>query len=138
VIIRLVSTCLLLLAQLPLAAPASTCAGANPAVTSAVVKSVVPNGHVNQYNIQGTITNLGAQGQAANTLQFVDIYEGASQERLNDRGIPPLKPGQTYQFGYVWNRSIDAGQNSTTLEFRVRMVQGTNCNPSNAIYKLTL
>ncbi len=136
-IIRIVSAVLLLPALLPLAAPASTCAGANPAVTSAVVESVVPSGHLNQYHIQGTVTNLGAQGQPANTLQFVDIYGGASQERLNDRGIPPLKPGQTYHFGYVWNRSLDAGQNSTTLEFRVRMVQGTNCNPGNAIYKLT-
>lgn len=136
-IIRIVSAGLLLLAQLPLAAQASTCAGANPAVTSVVVKNVVPSGNVNQYHIQGTVTNLGSQGQANNTLQFVDIYEGASQERLNDRGIPPLKPGQTYQFGYVWNRALDAGQNSTTLEFRIRMVQGTNCNTGNAIYKLT-
>ena len=91
-IIRIVSAGLLLLAQLPLAAHASTCGGANPAVTSAVVKSVVPSGNVNQYHIQGTVTNLGSQGQADNTLQFVDIYEGASQERLNDRGIPPLNP----------------------------------------------
>ncbi len=136
-IIRIVSAALLLMAQLPLAAHASTCGGANPAVTAAVVKSVVPSGKVNQYHIQGTVTNLGSQGQASNTLQFVDIYEGASQERLNDRGIPPLQPGQTYQFSYVWNRALDAGQNSTTLEFRVRMVQGTNCNTGNAIYKLT-
>jgi len=137
VTIRIVSITLLLLAQLPLSARAATCAGANPAVTSVVVANVVRSGNVNQYHLKGTVTNLGGSGQASNTLQFVDIFEGASNERLNDRGIPPLAPGQTYQFGYVWNRALDAGQNTTTLEFRMRMVQGTNCNPGNATYKLT-
>jgi hypothetical protein len=136
-VIRIVSVALLVLAQLPIAAGASTCAGANPAVTSVVVKSVTRNGNANQYNLQGTVKNLGSAGQASNTLQFVDIYEGASRDRLNDRGIPPLQPGQSHMFGYVWNRALDAGQNTTTLEFRIRMVQGTNCNPSNGTYKLT-
>lgn len=136
-IIRIVSVALLVLAQLPAPSIAATCAGANPAVTSVVVKNVTRNGNVNQYHLEGTVRNLGSQGQPSNTLQFVDIYEGASRERLNDRGIPPLQAGQTYTFGYVWNRALDAGQNSTTLEFRVRMVQGSNCNSGNGTYRLT-
>ena len=136
-IIRIVSVGLLLLAQLPLAARASTCAGANPAVTSVVVQNVARSGNMNQYHLTGTVKNLGSQAQPGNVLQFVDIYDGTSQTRVNDRGIPPLQSGQSYTFGYIWNRALDAGKDTTTLEFRVRMVQGTNCNPGNATYKLT-
>jgi hypothetical protein len=137
VIIRIVSVGLLALAQLPMAAAAGTCAGANPAVTSVVVKSVAQSGKVNQYHLQGTVKNLGSQAQPGNTLQFVDIYDGTSGARVNDRGIPPLAPGQTTTFGYIWNRALDAGRNTTTLVFRIRMVQGANCDPSNGTFKLT-
>jgi len=123
------------LALTPAAAPAATCAGANPAITSVVVKNVTTSGQLNTYHIVGTVTNLGSQAQPSNTLQFVDIY--AETDRHDDRGIPPLAPGQSYTFRYDWQRSSDAGPGSTTVHFRIRMVQGQNCSPANGTNSVT-
>jgi hypothetical protein len=131
-----VQTLLFALAALaPSAAPAAGCAGANPAITSVTVKNVTSSGQLSTYHIVGTVTNLGSQRQSSNTLQFVDIY--VDQMKRNDRGVPPLAPGQSYTFGFDWSRSTDAGAGTTTVQFRVRMVQGANCNSSNATNSVT-
>lgn len=127
--IRVLTAIVFALALAPAAAPAATCAGANPAITSVVVKNVTSNGRVNTYHIVGTVTNLGSVGQPSNTLQFVDIY--VDRMKRDDRGIPPLAPGQSYTFGYDWTRATDAGPGTTTAHFRIRMVQGGDCNPAN-------
>jgi hypothetical protein len=119
----------------PLGASAATCGGANPAITSVVVKNVTSAGQLNTYHMVGTVTNLGGGGQASNTLQFVDIY--VDGQKHNDRGIPPLAPGQSYTFGFDWSRSSDAGPGSTTVRFRIRMVQGADCNPANGSNSVT-
>ena len=81
----------------------------------------------------GTVTNTGDQKQPSNALQFVDIFTNG--QRVNDRGIPPLAPGQSYTFSYVWPRSTDAGNDTTVMRFSLRMVppsQGNaDCNPTN-------
>ncbi len=123
-------------AQTGIAAAAATCAGANPAVTSVVVKNVTSNGSLNVYHLSGTVKNLGGADEPSSTLQFVDIYQYGN--RLDNKGIPPLAHGQSYTFGYEWQRSAGAGQGTTTLEFRMRMLQGTNCNSDNATYRLTI
>jgi hypothetical protein len=133
--IRLLTAILFALALVPGPAPAAGCAGANPAITSAVVKNVTTSGGLNNYHIVGTVTNLGTQGQPSNTLQFVDVY--IDGQKRNDRGIPPLAPGQSYNFGFDWSRSTGAGPGTTTVRFRIRMVQGSDCNPANGSNSVT-
>jgi hypothetical protein len=129
--IRILTALLVALAPAPSAARAQSCAGPNPAITSLAVKDVTTSGNLNTYHLDGTVTNLGTQGQPSNTLQFVDIY--IDTQKRNDRGIPPLAPGQSYNFGFDWTRSSDAGPGTTTARFRLRMVQGSDCNPANGV-----
>ena len=129
-----------LLAQLSVNAAAAGCAGADPAITSVRVQNVTGNGSVNHYTMVGRVTNLGNQRQASNVLQFVDIYQNGT--RLEDRGVPPLAPGQSSTFSYVWQRASDAGKNTTTFDFRIRMTSPSppgnqDCNPGNDTFSLT-
>lgn len=133
--IRALTVILFALAVAPLGAPAATCAGPNPAITSVVVKNVTSSGGLNVYHLVGTVTNLGSQAQASNTLQFVDVY--IDRQKHDDRGIPPLAPGQSYTFGFDWQRSTDAGNGTTTVHFRMDMRQGSDCNPANGAYSVT-
>ena len=131
--IRTLSILFFVLAQSAAGAAAATCAGANPAITSVAVRSVT-NGPVNQYHLVGTVTNMGSQGQPSSTLQFVDIEQYGVH--LDDKGIPPLAAGQSYNFSYTWLRNPEAALGTTPLDFRIRMVQGSDCNPSNGMYHL--
>jgi hypothetical protein len=99
------------------------------------VQNVTSNGLTNQYHVVGTVTNLGSAAQASNTLQFVDIY--VDRMKRDDRGIPPLAPGQSYTFGYTWVRAVNAGTGTTTTHFRMRIVQGQDCNPANGVNSVT-
>lgn len=45
--------------------------------------------------------------------------------------------GQSYTFGFDWDRSSDAGPGTTTVDFRTRMIQGSNCHPSNGASSVT-
>ena len=118
----------------------AACAGADPAITAAFVKSVTSQGgagSVNRYNISGTVSNVGSEGQASNVLQFVDIYENG--DKLDSRGVPPLKPGQSYAFSYAVMRSADAGKGTGILTFRLDMRQPSSredCNLSNDSFML--
>lgn len=133
--IRAFMPILFALVLVPLGTAAATCAGPNPAITSVAVKNVTSNGTTNEYHIVGTVTNLGSQAQPSNTLQFVDVY--VDRMKRTDRGIPPLRPGQSYQFGYTWTRSSDAGTGTTTAHFRIRMASGSDCNPANGVNSVT-
>jgi subtilase family serine protease len=133
--IRVLLASLLALSLAPVAAAAATCAGANPAITSAAVKNVTSTGQLDTYHITGTVTNLGGSAQPRNTLQFVDVY--VDQQKRDSRGVPPLAPGQSYTFGFDWQRSADAGKGTTTVRFRMDMRQGDDCNPNNGTYSIT-
>lgn len=133
--IRVLTVALFAALLAPLGASAASCAGANPAITSAVVKNVTPAGQLNTYHMTGTVTNLGSTGQPSSTLQFVDIY--VDGQKRNDRGIPPLAAGQSYSFAFDWSRSGDAGPGTTTVRFRIRMVKGSDCNPANGSNSVT-
>jgi hypothetical protein len=136
---RTVILIVVLLAQLSVSAAAAGCVGADPAITSVRVQNVTGNGGANRYTLVGTVTNLGDRKQASNVLQFVDIYQDGT--RLEDRGVPPLAPGQSYTFSYVWLRASDAGTNTSAFGFRIRMTSPSppgneDCNPANDTYSL--
>jgi subtilase family serine protease len=133
--IRILTIGLLALTLAPVNALAATCAGPNPAITSATVKNVTSAGQSNTYHLVGTVTNLGSSAQPKDTLQFVDIY--VDEQKRDSRGIPPLAPGQSYTFGYDWARAADAGKGTTTVRFRMDMRQGSDCNPNNGTNSVT-
>jgi hypothetical protein len=137
--VRVLTVALLILAQAPVVAAASTCGGPDLAMTSVSVQSITKTPFLNKYRVVGTVTNVGAARQAPNVLQFVDIDQYGN--RLDDRGVPPLAPGQTYTVAYVWNRSIDAGSGTTPLTFHLRGVSPlpatlNDCNPANDSYDI--
>ena len=130
---------LFILAQAPVAAAASTCGGPDLAMTSVSVQSVTKTRFLNKYRVVGTVTNVGSAGQASNVLQFVDFNQYGI--RLDDRGVPPLAPGQSYTVAYVWNRSVDAGNWTTPLTFSLRGVSPVpvtlnDCNPANDSFNI--
>ncbi|HEY6326366.1 MAG TPA: hypothetical protein VIW73_07645 [Candidatus Cybelea sp.] len=134
--IRTMAVVVFLLAQTAVAASAATCAGANPAITKVAVQSVTSDGKLNQYHIVGTVVNFGSQTQPSNTLQFVDIWQYGI--RLDAKSIRPLAPLQSATFTYTWPRSVEAAKGTSVLNFRIRMEQGSDCNPANGSYNLTL
>lgn len=115
---------------------AMTCRGADPAVVSVVVAGMQSDGHLNRYALKAKVVNLGRMGQAANTLQFVDIYKG--ETKLDSRGIPPLRAGQAFTFTYVSMRSAQAGRKTTALMFKMNVRRPSqsgrqDCNAGNGI-----
>ncbi len=118
-------------------AVAASCAGADPAIVSVSVANVTTQGALNRYHFTGRVINLGSSAQPSNVLQFVDIYQNGI--RKDDRGIPPLRPGQSYTFGYDYLRSTEAGAGTSRLTFRIRMRQpqspsSQDCNLGNDRY----
>jgi len=117
------------LALVPAGVSAQLCLGGNPAITHVEVQSTHPMGKVNEYTLAASVRNMGTANQPSNTLQFVDIYNGT--QKVDSKGVPPLTASGTYHFTYNWKRASDAGAGTTTFVFKMRMVHGTNCNPSN-------
>jgi hypothetical protein len=127
----IVATMLLLLPAV--AAPAATCRGSDPQITTVVVKSVESAGSVDRYHLSGTIVNMGASAQASNLLQSVDIFD--ADDKLDTKSIPPLKPGESFTFSYVSTRSSQAGKGTTQLGFQLDPI--SPCSVGNDRYSLT-
>ncbi|HEY1883370.1 MAG TPA: hypothetical protein VGG51_10070 [Candidatus Cybelea sp.] len=132
--IRAISLIIAAAVACPAAARAATCAGPDPAITSVSVKSVVTSNALNHYTIAGTVTNVGAQRQASNVIQTIQIFDGAQQ--VDAKGIPPLPVGQSYQFTYVWPRATDAGNGTTVFNFKLK-TPDVACGTANDSYRLT-
>jgi hypothetical protein len=98
---------------------AAACSTANPAVTAVTLQSVTRTPYLNLYHVSATVTNNGA-AQSGDVLQFVDVVQYGG--RLDDRGVPPLAPGQSYTVTYVWPRSSEAGRLTSPLNFRIRTI----------------
>jgi hypothetical protein len=98
---------------------AAACNGADPALVSGAVTNVTSTGGLNRYHIAIVVANRGNQAQASNVLQFVDVYQGS--QKLDDMGVPPLRPGQRYTVNYVSARSTEAGKGTTRLRFQLDM-----------------
>jgi len=118
--IRIAAIVLFVLIQIPIASRAVTCDGTGPAITSVNLQSLTRTRYLDFYHVTATVTNLGNQAQPGNVLQFVDVNQYGG--RLDDRGVPPLAPGQSYTVSYVWPRSTDAGKLTSPLDFRLRLV----------------
>jgi|GEM_PF-747604 len=137
---RIIFSALVLIAQtLAVSAPASAaCSGADPALVSVRLASVMPEGGNKRYRFSGRVVNVGRSGQPSNTLQFVEIYDRGI--KLDNRGIPPLRPGGSYTFGYDYLRSADAGDGTSKLTFVIHMRSPTgsaqNCSPNNDRYEV--
>ncbi len=91
------------------------------------VKNMTSDGNLNHYQINGVVTNNGAN-QASSTLQAVDIFKGPV--KLDSKSIPPLKAGQSFTVTYVSSRSSDAGKGSSHLRFALSAKNGSMCNAS--------
>lgn len=120
---RAVGLSLVFVAFAPAAAGAQNCA--RPAVTAVSVSGVTHTPYLDLYHVRATVTNLTNQPQAGNVLQFVDVVQ--YDARLDDRGVPPLAPGESYTITYVWPRSADAGKLTSPLNFRIRSVEPAEC-----------
>ena len=128
------ATAATLLLLLPaVAAPAATCHGSDPRITSVVVKSVETAGSVSRYHLNGTVVNMGATGQPSNLLQSVDIFD--AEDKLDTKSIPPLKAGDSFTFTYVSVRSSQAGKGTTQLGFQLDPI--SPCSVGNDRYSLT-
>ena len=119
---------------------ASACKGADPAIVSAVVKGITSDGRVNRYALNIRVVNFGSMKQPSNVLQSVEIYQ--NDIKLDTKGLPPLRPGQSYSFTYVFQRSIDAGTGTSTLTLKLVMRQPSppgkqDCNAANDTYTVT-
>ncbi len=115
------------------AAPAVTCHGSDPQITTVAVKSVESAGNVDRYHLSGTVANLGATAQASTLLQSVDIFD--ADDKLDTKSIPPLKPGESFTFTYVSTRSSQAGKGTTQLGFQLDPI--SPCSVGNDRYSLT-
>jgi subtilase family serine protease len=99
---------------------------ADPSIGNVAVQSVTQNGGLNDYHIVGTVTNTCGTSQSRDTLQSVDIY--LAGQKLDAKSIPPLAPGQSAQFTYVYQRSKDAGPQTTDLHFVIDTHNGSGAN----------
>jgi hypothetical protein len=133
----LATLALFALAQTPAFA---ACTGADPAIVSASAKSMMSNGQVNKYAVNIRVVNLGRKNQPSNLLQSVEIWQ--NDVKLDMKGLPPLKAGQSYSFTYVYQRSTDAGAGTSDLTLKLTMRQPSpagnmDCNPNNDTTSVT-
>jgi hypothetical protein len=118
---RIAVTLVFAIAATPVAAfAAGSCDGANPTITSVALRNVSHTPYLNLYHVTATVTNLGSSPQPGDVLQFVDVEQYGG--RLDDRGVPPLAPGESYTVNYIWPRSSQAGKWTSPLAFQLRPV----------------
>ncbi len=119
------------------AGPAAAGCPSDVAITSAKLKSIVPNGPVSLVNVAITVKNVGRLRQPGNTLQSVFIYQ--SEIKTSSKGIPPLAPGQTYSFIYSFQRSSEAPPHTTPLQLKLVVASpaGIECVSPNDFFSLS-
>jgi hypothetical protein len=108
---------ILLAAALGAGEPSATCSP-GPAVNAASVRSVTRVGDLNRYVLGIQVTNAGNSAQPSNTLQSVDVIQ--NEGKIDQKGVPPLRPGQSYTATYTFTRSVEAADGTTQFVFRIR------------------
>ncbi|MBC5810638.1 MAG: hypothetical protein GIW95_07290 [Candidatus Eremiobacteraeota bacterium] len=115
------------------------CSGADPAIAS-VTSSLLGNvGSVNRYRLAVTVQNRGSKKQSSNVLQSVVMFQNAW--KTDTKGIPPLRPGQSYTANFTFQRSAEADEHSTRFRFEIQFRQpnppgSMDCNLGNDTYRL--
>jgi hypothetical protein len=115
----------------------STCTGPDLAITS--VRHSRPHLDAsgrNAYSIAVTATNVGARGQAGNSLDSIALFENGV--RLDVKGLQPLPAGASQTVTFVFRRAADAGMGTSPLRFRILITQGIECDTSNDGARLQL
>ena len=132
----------LLLAGMPLVPTnAPSCAGADPAIVSAIVESTAQVGHLNRYTIGVTVQNMGTMKQASNLLQSVAVFQDGT--KVDQKGLQPLARGASQIVMYSFNRSRGAAPRTTHLRF-VLTFKGTavpgnaDCDTGNDEFRLAV
>jgi hypothetical protein len=110
--------------------PSVASACSNLSLGNVGVKGTTSDGNLNHYQINGVVTNNGAN-QSSSTLQAVDVYKGPT--KLDSKSVPPLRAGQSFTFTYVSTRSSDAGTGSSHLRFMLDAKNGSMCNASTPV-----
>ncbi len=105
-------------------APSVASACSNLTLANVGVKGMTSNGNLNYYQIDGVVSNNGAN-QSSSTLQTVDIYKGPV--KIDSKSIPPLRAGQSFTFTYVSDRSSDGGAGTSHLRFVLDAKNGSMC-----------
>jgi hypothetical protein len=108
---------LLLLTQMPGGLSGSACPGAAPSISNVTTAMSTNADGLSRYTLTVAVTNVGAQGQKANVLQSVDIF--LDRAKNGEKGVPPLRAGQTYSFTYGVSRAQDARPGSTSVDLRI-------------------
>lgn len=96
---------------------AAACSGAEPSIVQAAVRSVSQNGDLNHYVVAVRVTNQGGAAQPGNTLQSIAVYQDG--DKVDQKGLPPLRAGQSATVTYAFDRSNLSRARSTKLRFKL-------------------
>jgi hypothetical protein len=123
----------LLAANVATPAPASTCAGADPAVTNLTSQLLKKRGGVDHYVITTTITNIGPQSQTPDITQRIELLRSGIV--LAPQSLPPLGAGEAYKLAFAVDRPASERSEPLTVTIRYLLTTGdaafNACNRSN-------
>ena len=117
-----------------------TCSGADPALAAIHPWLASSTPEVNRYKIGITVANVGRMKQAANVQQDVVMYR--NEVKTDSKGVPPLRPGQSYTVTFTMERASGGDVNTTDLRFalvfRKPPPRAMDCNQQNDSFMLEL
>jgi hypothetical protein len=96
---------------------AAACSGPEPSIVQAAVQSMTQNGSLNHYVVAITVTNQGSARQPGNTLQSIAVYQNG--DKVDQKGLQPLRPGQSQTVTYGFDRNHRSEARSTNLRFKL-------------------
>jgi hypothetical protein len=129
---------LLLASQLTGGQSASACPGPSASIANVTTaKSTDANG-LDRYTLTIAVKNVGSQAQRSNTLQSVDIF--LDHAKNGQKGVPPLRPGQSYSFTYDVQRAEGAREGSTAVDLRLEpsTASARNCGVAIETYHVLI
>jgi hypothetical protein len=111
------------------------------AIAAARGRLLGQDGAINRYALDITVANLGSRPQPSSMLQSVEIFQDAT--KVDQKGVPPLRPGQRVTVTYDFTRSVEARPDTT--RFRLKLVGhdphaelGSACQDAAEIYRVTV
>jgi archaellum component FlaG (FlaF/FlaG flagellin family) len=124
---------LFIVAQLPAGQSASACTGPSASIANVTTSQSTDSNGLDRYTLTIAVKNVGSQSQKSNVLQSVDIF--LDHAKNGEKGVPPLRAGQTYSFTYDVQRAEDARRGSTSVDLRLTPATANSRNCSVAIEK---